>query len=189
MDMVRELSSKGDLDDDGLVYQSMLISASKLFDIFEKAGDALRLYCSSIHQHVPPHKVLTDVATILKNAGCALEPRDLDLRDCYRACPELKRASVFKLSGPESPNYKYLSSSSRTRTQGFGAAIPNYPYRGNCPLFNKIKSGPVLSFRPSASEPRLLSTVAGHVENGVSSCILQKHMAYIAFRLKKGIKF
>ncbi|XP_074310476.1 uncharacterized protein LOC141648534 [Silene latifolia] len=168
----------------------MLISASKLFDIFEKAGDALRLYCISIHEHVPPHKVLTEVATILKNAGYALEPRDLDLRDCYRACPELKRASVFKLSGPESPNNKYLSPSSLThRTQGFGAAIPNYPYRGNCPLFNKVKSGPVLSFRLSASEPRLLSTVAGHVENGVFSGILQKHMAYIAFRLKKGIKF
>ncbi|XP_074314748.1 uncharacterized protein LOC141649984 [Silene latifolia] len=52
MDMMRELSSNGDLDDDGLVYQSMLISACKLFDIFDKAGDALRLYCSSIHEHV-----------------------------------------------------------------------------------------------------------------------------------------
>ncbi|XP_074314749.1 putative jasmonic acid carboxyl methyltransferase 2 [Silene latifolia] len=141
----------------------------------------------SFYGRVPPHKVLTEVATILKNAGCALEPRDLDLRDCYRDCPEVRKPSVFKLSGPGSPNKKYLSPSSLTPPQASRATLQNYPYHGNCQLWNKIKSGPVLSFRPSAG-PRLLSTAARHVEHGVPG-ILQKHLAYIAFKLKRGIKF
>ncbi|KAH9623960.1 hypothetical protein KSS87_021074 [Heliosperma pusillum] len=186
MDIFNTLMSEG--DNEGAIYQYMLIEACTLLDIFERVGGALRLYCSSMHEYVPPHKELIDIASLLKKAGYALDPIDIDLRDCYRKSPEVKKASVFKLLDPERPSNNYRLPSSYTWAQGFGAIIHSYPNPGNCQLFHKLKSGPVLNLKASASEPRLVSTVAGHVEK-CGSGIPRKYLAYIAFKLKKGIKF
>ncbi|KAH9617635.1 hypothetical protein KSS87_019692 [Heliosperma pusillum] len=183
-----KLSTDGDLDHEGAMYHSMLIEAYKLFDIFERADAALSLYCSSMHEYVLPHKVLADVASVLERAGYTLGPIDLDLRDCYRDCAEVKNASVVKLSDPESPNKKYCLPSSLTHAQEFCGTRYSFPYPGNCQLFHKLKSGSMLNLKkPSASAPQLLRTAASQVENGGSG-ILLKHLAYIAFRLKRGIK-
>ncbi|KAH9608270.1 hypothetical protein KSS87_006207 [Heliosperma pusillum] len=167
MDMVQ---TEGDLDHEGAMYHSMLIEACKLFDIFERAGAALSLYCSSMHEH----------------AGYALEPIDHDLRDCYRDCPELKKATMYKLSDPGSPNSKYRLPSSLTRVHGVSTTVSSYPYPGYCQLLHKLKSSPVVNLKPSASEPQLLA--AGQVENGGSG-ITRKHLASIASRLKTRVKF
>ncbi|KAH9623753.1 hypothetical protein KSS87_007243 [Heliosperma pusillum] len=188
MDMVEKLSTEGDLDHEGAMYHSMLIEAYKLFDIFERAGAALSLYCSSMHEHAPPHKVLIDVASVLKKAGYALEPRDHDLRDCYRDCPEVKKATMYKLSDPGSPNSKYRLPSSLTRVHGVSTTVSSYPYPGYCQLLHKLKSSPVVNLKPSASEPQLLRLAAGQVENGGSG-ITRKHLASIASRLKTRVKF
>ncbi|XP_074313353.1 uncharacterized protein LOC141648524 [Silene latifolia] len=188
VEIVDALHREGDLDHEAVKYQSMLVEARELLDIFERAGDALSLYCSSMHEYVPPHKVLIDVANLLKKTGHTLRPMDLDLRDCFRKCPEVKKASLFKLSDPESPSNKYLLPPSLTRAQSFCATGRSYPSVGDCQLFHKLKSGPMLNFLPSASVPRLLRTAASQVEDTVLGNS-QKHFAYIAFLFKRGIKF
>ncbi|XP_074314663.1 uncharacterized protein LOC141649894 [Silene latifolia] len=193
MDILKMLRFEGDLDHEGAIYQHMLIEAGTLLDILEKTGGALRLYCSSMHEYVPPHDVLIDVAFLLKEAGYALEPKDIDLRDCYRKCPEVKKASVLNLLGtwqtdPECPSNKYRSPPSLTWAQDSGAIIHRFPYAGNCQLFQKLKSGRMLNLKTSASERQLLSTAAGQVEK-YGSGIPRKYLAYIASKLKKGIKF
>ncbi|XP_074310395.1 uncharacterized protein LOC141646389 [Silene latifolia] len=187
-DILNILSPEGDLDHVAAIYRYMLIEACTLLDILEKTGGALRLYCSSMHEYVPPHKVLIDVVSLLKKAGYALQPTDIDLRDCYRKCPEIKKASVFKLSDSECPSNKYRLPSSYTWVQGFGANIYGYPNPGNCRLFRKLRSGPGLNLKTPAFESPLVSTAAGQVEK-CGSGIPRKYLAYIGFRLKKGIKF
>ncbi|XP_074310367.1 uncharacterized protein LOC141646354 [Silene latifolia] len=188
VEIVDALRREGDLDHEAVKYQSMLVEARELLDIFQRAGDALSLYCSSLQEYVPPHKVLIDVANVLKKTGHALRPMDHDLRDIYSECPELKDASLFKLSDPESSYNKYLLSPSLTRGQGFCPTGRSYPSVGDCQLFHRLKSGPKLDLMRSASMPRLLRTAARQVDDGVSG-ISMKHLAIIAVRLNRGIKF
>ncbi|XP_074310459.1 uncharacterized protein LOC141646483 [Silene latifolia] len=188
VEIVDALRREGDLDHETLKYQSMLVEARELLDIFQRAGDALSLYCSSMQELVPRHKVLIDVANVLKKTGHALRPMDLDLRDCFRECPEVKNASLFKLADPESSYNKYLLPPSLTRGQAFSPTGRRFPSVGDCQLFHRLKSGPKLDLVRSASMPRLLRTAARQVDAGVSG-ISMKHLANIAVRLKRGIKF
>ncbi|XP_021760683.1 uncharacterized protein LOC110725527 [Chenopodium quinoa] len=174
------LSSEVDFDN------SMLMDARVLFDVFDRAGEALSSYCITMFKPIPPEKVLVDVVGLLKEAGFPLQSRDVDLRDCYRGRRGVWRANLFKLSDTLRPdNIIMESSSSSSHLHTFAGQNGKLVYSQLHwdPLLGRLKSREVLKFSSSVPEARSLSTVAG------SSIPLRRHLAYVAFKLKRGIRY
>uniref|UniRef100_A0A803MK95 Uncharacterized protein n=1 Tax=Chenopodium quinoa TaxID=63459 RepID=A0A803MK95_CHEQI len=114
---------------------------------------------------IPPEKVLMDVAALLKKAGFSLQSADLDLRDCYR---KLCFASNIGLTG---------------NVVSFGRqTCLSYQAHWD-PLLARLTSREVLNLCPSVPASRLLSTAAG------SNLPRKNYLAYVALKLRRGIRF
>uniref|UniRef100_A0A803LX15 Uncharacterized protein n=1 Tax=Chenopodium quinoa TaxID=63459 RepID=A0A803LX15_CHEQI len=144
------LSSEVDFDN------SMLMDARVLFDVFDRAGEALSSYCITMFKPIPPEKVLVDVVGLLKEAD-TLRPDNIIMESS--------------------------SSSSHLHTFAGQNGKLVYSQLHWDPLLGRLKSREVLKFSSSVPEARSLSTVAG------SSIPLRRHLAYVAFKLKRGIRY
>lgn len=178
--------SEYDVGSDEYEYKNHLIDAKKLIDVFERAGDSLSLYCSSMQKHVAVEKVVADVSNLLKKAGVRTVLCDFKLRRFFLGRRALSRIKPMKLAGP----FGYSSDSSYISALPAGEGY-RYLFRG----YRGIEPIRVPNLVHSVSQPRSVSTAACRVmkiskpfEHAHVNPFL-KNLAYMTVKLKKGLRF
>lgn len=155
--------------------------ACELIDVFEKAGDALSLYCKSMCKQVPKEKVLVDVVGILQKTGFVLGLEDIDLRDCYRGCCQLRKPHLYKLANPPRQNNKY-------NLFLYPTVLGPHPVAHWDPLINRFKLGQIIPLASSLPTPQLLSTLAARKNQTSGSSVAGlQHVAHAVMKLKRRI--
>lgn len=180
--------SKTDIGSEQAEYKNILIDARQLLDVFERAGDALGLYCSSMQKNVAMEDAIADVCELLKKSKVHVIDGDLKLGIYFR-----ERRAVSKINSLSS---KILAPARFQSKKGDWLNVPSAgdsfsnfllqsgcrPKRNSMGLLNPVPS------RFSSSQLRFMSTTACHMKNSISPAA--QHLAYrTVMKLKKGLRF
>ncbi|XP_021757856.1 uncharacterized protein LOC110722861 [Chenopodium quinoa] len=171
--------SKTDIGSEQAEYKNILIDARQLLDVFERAGDALGLYCSSMQKNVAMEEAIADVCELLKKSKVHVIHGDLKLDIYFR-----EHRAVSKINSLSS---KILAPARFESKKGDWL---NVPPAGDSFSNFLLQSGyrPVRNSMGLLNPVRFMSTTACHMKNSISPAA--QHLAYrTVMKLKKGLRF
>lgn len=191
--IAREINSVSECDSDNdsehaviAEYTNALIDAGTLVDVFDRTGDSLCSYCSSMLKFVSPEDAIGDVCKLLRKAQVNVGVHDFGVPSSTGRRSLVKISRKYKFAGSDYNGFNPTPA----RTDRYNLGI--------CTTSSGPVCLPIPKCVPFASQRMGLSTTAGTVKHvkrisksweHAHADRLLKHLAYITTTLKKGLRF